>query len=405
MYADSRTKEAAHKLTIKLFFTPRPHTNNRFANPASRKAKRAGNKPKFLQKNTAANKNKTTTTKDGHEEDGDSESVAGRDDESRAAKVKLIREFHTIEKQLASPALVDPAERQRLINRQQELGGLRAYQGASVHGGDKARGGETGKWCVKQLKELKVGLPSSSIASDSKGKQKAVEPTINADGTKTWPKQQRDKLRLLDVGAINGTSYSGYKWIETTSIDLNSGSDNVIQCDFFEFPVPERKFDVVGLSLVVNFEGSLTKRAEMLVHAHRYLKPEGLLYLVLPLPCLTNSRYTSHERLEQILKSTGWKPVRKHDSAKLTYWLCQRTVADGQTCKRDQVRSGVQRNNFCIIVDEECAKRAVELTRELGNAHKGTEDAIGENDDADEWNGISDEGQDGQEEEWCGITE
>ncbi|KAM0787374.1 hypothetical protein ACM66B_003460 [Microbotryomycetes sp. NB124-2] len=280
---------------------------------------------------------------------------------------------------------MDENERQKLIERQKELGGLRAYQSASVHGGDKTRGGETGKWCVKQLKELKVGLPESS-----KGKQKVtpVEPIINEDGTKTWPKQQREKLRLLDVGAINGTSYSGYNWIETTSIDLNSGSDNVIQCDFFDFPVSERKFDVVGLSLVINFEGSLTRRAEMLVRAHKYLKSEGFLYLVLPLPCLTNSRYTSHERMDQILKSTGWRQVRQHDSAKLTYFLCKRVKTDGQTCKREQVRSGAQRNNFCIIVDEECAKRAVEWTKDL-DAGEESEVQV-DNEDEEEWGGIAD---------------
>lgn len=38
----------------------------------------------------------------------------------------------------------------------------------------------------------------------------------------------------------------------------------MIQCDFFDVPIPsdDKKFDVVGLSLVVNFEGSLTRRGE-----------------------------------------------------------------------------------------------------------------------------------------------
>lgn len=36
----------------------------------------------------------------------------------------------------------------------------------------------------------------------------------------------------------------------------------MIQCDFFDFPKPpaDKLYDVVGLSLVVNFEGSLQKR-------------------------------------------------------------------------------------------------------------------------------------------------
>lgn len=110
------------------------------------------------------------------------------DEGSRAEKVALIQEYHAIQKQLASPALTDAGERKKLLARQKELGGLEAYQAASVHGGDKKRGGESGKWCVKQLQELKVGV--------DKGKAKEkVEPIINADGTKTWPpKKPREKV-------------------------------------------------------------------------------------------------------------------------------------------------------------------------------------------------------------------
>ena len=69
-----------------------------------------------------------------------------------------------------------------------------ASQAASVHGGDKQRGGETGKWCVKQLQELKVGV--------DKGKQKEkVEPTILPDGTKQWPKPpSREKVSRVQDG-------------------------------------------------------------------------------------------------------------------------------------------------------------------------------------------------------------
>lgn len=101
----------------------------------------------------------------------------------------------------------------------------------------------------------------------------------------------------------------------------------------------------------------------MLLHAHDYLLPTGYLYIVLPLPCLTNSRYLSHERFASILDSTGWDVVRKHDSAKLTYWLVRRkegeaAKGDGEVWKREEVRSGVGRNNFLIVV-----KPATEVER------------------------------------------
>lgn len=85
--------------------------------------------------------------------------------------------------------------RVKLLARQDELGGLQAYQEASLHGGDKVRGGESGKWCVGMLKELKVGVENGK----DKGKGK-VE--VDKDGKKVYPKVVREPLRLLDVGAI-----------------------------------------------------------------------------------------------------------------------------------------------------------------------------------------------------------
>lgn len=75
-----------------------------------------------------------------------------------------------------------------------------------------------------------------------------------------------DQLRILDVGAISGTAYADWDFIEATCIDLNSQAPHVVQCDFFDYPVPSTDglFDVVGLSLVVNFVGSLTKRGRLI---------------------------------------------------------------------------------------------------------------------------------------------
>jgi 25S rRNA (adenine2142-N1)-methyltransferase len=70
-------------------------------------------------------------------------------------------------------------------------------------------------------------------------------------------------MRLLDVGAISGTSYTKFPWIETTSIDLNPRDPSVLKYDFFDFPIPkteEEKYDCVGLSLVINFIGDLKRR-------------------------------------------------------------------------------------------------------------------------------------------------
>lgn len=61
--------------------------------------------------------------------------------------------FHTLEKQFAQTE--DEKERRKIIEQQKSLGGLQAYQDASLFGGDKQRGGETGKWCAQQLMEVR----------------------------------------------------------------------------------------------------------------------------------------------------------------------------------------------------------------------------------------------------------
>ncbi len=82
------------------------------------------------------------------------------------------------------------------------------------------------------------------------------------------------KFRVLDVGAITGTAYSKYRWVDATSIDLHPQGDNVQKYSFFDFPIPakeEESYNMVALSLVINFVGDVRKRGEMLRHVHRYL--------------------------------------------------------------------------------------------------------------------------------------
>ncbi|GAA5942028.1 25S rRNA (adenine2142-N1)-methyltransferase [Sporobolomyces koalae] len=341
-----------------------PHTNNAYA--VDRKASRTKNKPAFLTKNK---KSKDAPSTPNVEVDP---ATVPKD---RADKTALIREFHALEKQLKSPQTTEE-ERVKILERQEELGGLKMYQAASLHGADKQRGGETSKWLIKQLKQFKVAL-------DPKGKEKEkVEPTILEDGTKVWPKpKERRKLKLLDVGAIAGTAYASESWIDTTSIDLNPQASHVLKSNFFDLARPSSEleaYDVVSLSLVMNFEGSLVNRGHFLLRAHDHLKREspGYLYIVLPLPCLTNSRYLTHKHFREILKSTNWEVVATHDSSKLTHWFLREIdqsstkarYGDGQVWKREEVRRGVERNNFCIVVkpEEEVEKGvAVEVEAEV----------------------------------------
>lgn len=203
-------------------------------------------------------------------------SIKGKEVAAPTPHSLLIAAFHTIEKKLAQTT--DKAERKKLLDEKEMLGGLKAYQDASLLGADKRKGGESGKWITQGLKVV-LG-------------------------------EERRDIKLLDVGSLSGTAFDKYPWIKATSIDINPRGDKVQQIDFFDLPIPaseEERFDVVSLSLVVNFIGDIQDRGRILVHAHKYVVKGGYMALILPLACVENSRYCTQDRLEGILASTGWK--------------------------------------------------------------------------------------------------
>jgi 25S rRNA (adenine2142-N1)-methyltransferase len=89
--------------------------------------------------------------------------------------------------------------------------------------------------------------------------------------------------------------------------------------------------------------------------------PLPCLFLVLPAPCLLNSRYLTAEHLAAILNSLGYCLVRAKTTRKLYYSLWR---YDGPGARDEWVRTGGQtvfkkreinpgggRNNFCIVLD------------------------------------------------------
>lgn len=85
---------------------------------------------------------------------------------------------------------------------------------------------------------------------------------------------------MLDVGAISGSAYAKWPMLHTVSIDVNPRSDQVHKMDWLKctpqaLGVLANSFDLVGLSLVLNYQGELDKRAAMILQAHAFLKPNG----------------------------------------------------------------------------------------------------------------------------------
>lgn len=223
------------------------------------------------------------------------------------------------------------------------LGGLETYQQASIQGQESRRGGDSSVVLVDWLK-----------------------PTLETGGCS-------QKLKLLEVGALsnrNACSLCGFFYVER--IDLNSQGDGIIKQDFMERPIPNSAtndyFDIISLSLVVNFVPDLAQRGEMLRRVTRFLTRTNssmsrganllpALFLVLPAPCVTNSRYMTELQLAAIMESLGFCLSRRKQSTKLIYYLWQWKEAVAENAKQNfpkvLLNDGRSRNNFSIVLNPE----------------------------------------------------
>jgi 25S rRNA (adenine2142-N1)-methyltransferase len=169
-------------------------------------------------------------------------------------------------------------------------------------------------------------------------------------------------MRLLEVGCLSPhNAVSKSPLFEVTRIDLHSQHPAILEQDFMQRPLPtgdDERFDLISLSLVLNYVPDPVGRGEMLRRTTQFLRRgqvEGeffpSLFLVLPAPCVTNSRYLDEERLEGIMESLGYKLVKRKLSAKLIYGLwCLREEPRKVAWKKEEVRSGKSRNNFAVVV-------------------------------------------------------
>ncbi|KAJ2608330.1 25S rRNA (adenine2142-N1)-methyltransferase [Coemansia sp. RSA 1804] len=249
----------------------------------------------------------------------------------------------------------------RLLQEMAQMGGLDWYQKASLLGQCKQRGGDTSRWLVPKLNELGFG-------KDRKG----------------------TRLRLLDVGALSSSNYvKERQWIDVVPIDLNPQEPGIHKQDLLDIDPTNllsgalsadrantavesgdsededngisqlfaQPFDVVCLSLVINFIGDPVRRGDMLKQAGRLLDAGGLLFVVLPLSCITNSRYFDDERLLAIAQHMGFKQLHAHHTTKLAYYLYRLEsaglLAETQSelrFKKQLLHPEAGRNNFSIAV-------------------------------------------------------
>lgn len=175
-------------------------------------------------------------------------------------------------------------------------------------------------------------------------------------------------LHVLEVGSLSpSNAISKAPLFNVTRIDLNSQHPSIATQDFMERPLPAsdaEKFDLISLSLVLNYVPDAGARGDMLVRTTQFLRSvvevEGAeklvpgLFLVLPAPCVTNSRYLHEKRLAEIMGSLGYALVKSKLSPKLVYGLWVLKARNPgemrKKWKKDEVNPGLTRNNFAITM-------------------------------------------------------
>ncbi|KAL2866325.1 25S rRNA (adenine2142-N1)-methyltransferase [Aspergillus lucknowensis] len=256
---------------------------------------------------------------------------------SAKATRNLIRSHHTLLKQRAQ-ALErgDRALVNKLDTEIQANGGLESYQLASKIGQSLDRGGDSSKVLVDWLRPRLAGLENTS-----------------------------SKLRILEVGALSTkNACARIQYFDVTRIDLNSQEPGILKQDFMERPLPlcdQDRFNLISLSLVLNYVPDPVSRGEMLKRSVAFLKKSPpssssipilpSLFLVLPAPCVANSRYLTQQRLQDILSSIGFDLVKNKQSSKLIYQLWEYSgEREPKEFKKEILNPGKTRNNFAIVI-------------------------------------------------------
>jgi len=185
-----------------------------------------------------------------------------RTDHARSGKSSIatqatISRFHTLLKRQAQlKSQIESSSSSKCVHElahvereMEDLGGLAAYQTASILGQGEQRGGDTSKILVKWLKEMNV-RPTKGSKLKSVGYEAFSGMICIAKGCVA-------NCRMLEIGALSPCNYAAtMPWVFNTPIDLNSQHPDILQQDFLDRPLPtseDENFDIVSCSLVLNF--------------------------------------------------------------------------------------------------------------------------------------------------------
>lgn len=255
---------------------------------------------------------------------------------SRKTSRNLINKHHQLErKQRQAIAQGDKGAQSSIADEISKLGGLERYQQASLQGQSNDRGGDTSRILLQWL---------------------PLNPARDLG----------HRCRLLEIGSLstrNACARSGR--FEIVQIDLNSREPGILKQDFMLRPLPRQeseRFDIISLSLVLNFVPEAEDRGQMLLRTIPFLRSCSALghasqfpalYLVLPRSCIENSRYLTNERLLALMECLGFRLIQSKISQKLYYslWARNSVASTSNICfSKVEVNPGRTRNNFCITL-------------------------------------------------------
>lgn len=249
---------------------------------------------------------------------------------SRKRAREVTTKFHKLTHERERAALDGKQDMVQLLNKElEEMGGRTEYQRASQL---STSFHSTSKWVLSHL--ARRGLAHGMPIDDSNCKDKSS-------------KQQRRKIRLLEVGAINTelldaaaekTSRGDNKFgLDVRSIDLHSMEERIEEADFLEIPLRSKdvseRFDVIVCSMVINCVPTPLDRGKMLARLYHHLSPNGLLFLTLPKYCLTKSAFLTLDIFEKMLGKTGvgFDIEDTKQSPKVAFFVCQRPETDNRS--------------------------------------------------------------------------
>ena len=257
---------------------------------------------------------------------------------SAKATRTLIRTHHNLLKVYAAAVASNDTAKAASIRAEIEAkGGLESYQLASTLGQSNSRGGDSSKVLVDWLK-------IDFDAAQAKG----------------------ERLRMLEVGALSTkNACSKVRCLDIDRIDLHSQAPEIREIDFMDLPIPETEaetYQIVSLSLVLNFVPEPSARGEMLKRIPKFLQSPtyragrygAYLFLVLPLHCITNSRYMNERLLNSTMHGLGFSNLQIKRTSKLHYSLWRynkdRHFKRRFPVEKKEINPGGRRNNFSIVL-------------------------------------------------------